>query len=68
MDAIDLIRRKRDGGEHTPQELHFLVQGYTRGEIPDYQMAAWLMAVVFRGMTPAEIVALTNPMLDRSFL
>ena len=63
MGVIDLIRRKRDGGEHTPQELHFLVEGYTRGEIPDYQMSAWLMAVVLRGMSPAEIAALTDSML-----
>jgi len=63
MHAIDLIRRKRDGGEHTPEELHFLVEGYTHGEIPDYQMSAWLMAVFLRGMTPAEIAALTDSML-----
>jgi pyrimidine-nucleoside phosphorylase len=63
MGVIDLIRRKRDGGEHTPQELHFLVEGYTQGEIPDYQMSAWLMAVVLRGMSPAEIAALTDSML-----
>ena len=63
MHAIDLIRTKRDGGEHTPQEIQFLVEEYTRGEIPDYQMSAWLMAVVLRGMTPAEIAALTDSML-----
>lgn len=63
MRVMDLIRRKRDGGELTPQELHFFVEGYTRGEIPDYQMSAWLMAVVLRGMTAAEIAALTDAML-----
>jgi pyrimidine-nucleoside phosphorylase len=63
MRAIDLIRRKRDGSEHTPEELQFLVEAYTRGEIPDYQMSAWLMAVVLRGMTPAETAALTDSMV-----
>jgi len=63
MRIVDLIRRKRDSGEHTPQEIEFLVHGYTRDAIPDYQMAAWLMAVVLRGMTRAELAALTGAML-----
>ena len=46
MRAVDLIRKKRDSGEHTREEIEFLVSGYTRGDIPDYQMSAWLMAVV----------------------
>ena len=50
----DLIRKKRDGGEHTRAELETLVLGYTRGEVPDYQISAWLMAVFLRGMTPQE--------------
>jgi pyrimidine-nucleoside phosphorylase len=63
MRAVDLIRRKRDAGELTVEEIRFLVDGYTRGEIPDYQISAWLMAVVLRGMTRTEIAALTDSML-----
>ena len=47
----DLLQKKRDGGEHTRAELEALVLGFTRGEVPDYQMSAWLMAVFLRGMT-----------------
>src|ERR1700726_80903 len=63
MRAVDLIRRKRDSGEHTPEEIHRLIASYTRGDIPDYQMSAWLMAVVLRGMSRPEIAALTEAML-----
>src|SRR5207237_4869349 len=42
MRAVDLIRKKRDSGEHSREEINFLISGYTRGEIPDYQMSAWL--------------------------
>src|SRR5271168_2429946 len=63
MRAVDLIRRKRDSGELTSEEIHFLVNSYTRNEIPDYQMSAWLMAVVLRGMSSAETAALTEAML-----
>jgi pyrimidine-nucleoside phosphorylase len=63
MRAVDLIRKKRDSGEHTREEMAFLVGGYTKGEIPDYQMAAWLMAAWTRGLTHAEITALTEMML-----
>ena len=63
MRAVDLIRKKRDSGELSREEIDFLVSGYTRGEIPDYQMAAWLMAVWIRGMNRAELVALTEVML-----
>jgi pyrimidine-nucleoside phosphorylase len=63
MRAVDLIRKKRDSGEHTREEMAFLVGGYTKGEIPDYQMAAWLMAAWLRGLTHAEITALTEMML-----
>ena len=47
MRTVDLIQRKRDGGELAPEEISYLVDGYTRGEIPDYQMSAFLMAVFF---------------------
>lgn len=63
MRAVDLILRKRDGGELRADELAFLIKGYAGGEVPDYQAAAFAMAVFFRGMTPAEIVALTEAMM-----
>lgn len=63
MRTVDLIRKKRDGGEHSRGEIEFLVNGYTRAEIPDYQMSAWLMAVWLRGLNRAETAALTEAML-----
>jgi pyrimidine-nucleoside phosphorylase len=63
MRAVDLIRKKRDSGELSREEIAYLVSGYTRGDIPDYQMAAWLMAVWIRGMNRSELVALTEVML-----
>jgi pyrimidine-nucleoside phosphorylase len=63
MRAVDLIRRKRDSGELTPEEIQHFITAYTAGEIPDYQMSAWLMAVVLRGMSRAETAALTEAML-----
>jgi pyrimidine-nucleoside phosphorylase len=61
--AIDIIRQKRDALELTPAEIGYLVNAYTKGEIPDYQASAWLMSVVLRGMTRAETAALTDAML-----
>jgi pyrimidine-nucleoside phosphorylase len=61
--AVDVIRKKRDGAELSRTEIEYLVRGYTRGEIPDYQAAAWLMAAVLRGLTRAETAALTDAML-----
>ena len=52
--VIDVIRKKRDGGELSRYEIDSLVNAYTAGDIPDYQVSAWLMAVVLRGMTRAE--------------
>ncbi len=63
MRAVDLIRKKRDSGEHSREEIDFLVSGYTSGEIPDYQMAAWLMAAWLRGLNRSEIASLTEAML-----
>jgi len=63
MRTVDLIRKKRDSGELSREEINFLVSGYTRGDIPDYQMAAWLMAVWIRGMNRSELAALTEVML-----
>jgi pyrimidine-nucleoside phosphorylase len=61
--AIDVIRTKRDGGDLSSGDIESLVNAYTRGDIPDYQVSAWLMAVVLRGMTRAETAALTDAML-----
>lgn len=60
----DLIRKKRDGAEHPRAELEQLVLGYTRGDVPDYQVSAWLMAVYLRGMTAQETADLTLVMAD----
>jgi len=60
MRTVDLIHRKRDGEELSPEEIATLVDGYNRNEIPDYQMSAFLMAVFFSGMTDREVSALTE--------
>ncbi len=59
MRAVDIIAEKRDRQELTSEELKFFVDGYTRGDIPDYQASAWCMAVLLNGMTEAEATALT---------
>lgn len=64
MRVYDLIQKKRDGGKLASEEISFLIQGYTVGEIPDYQMAAFAMAVFFRGMDAEETAALTMAMVD----
>jgi pyrimidine-nucleoside phosphorylase len=63
MRTVDLIHRKRDGEELTPEEITALVDGYTRNEIPDYQMSAFLMAVFYSGMTDREVSSLTESMM-----
>jgi len=64
MRTVDLIHGKRDGEELSGEEITYLVEGYTRGEIPDYQMAAFLMAVFFAGMSERELGALTECMVS----
>ena len=64
MHIPTLISRKREGEELSAKEIEKLIAGYTAGEVPDYQMAAFSMAVFFKGMTPAETAALTRAMMD----
>jgi pyrimidine-nucleoside phosphorylase/thymidine phosphorylase len=63
MRAVDLIRRKRDGGELTADEIRFLVGGIATREVPEYQWSAMTMAILWRGMTPRETAALVDAML-----
>jgi len=60
---VDIIEKKRDGYVLTKDEIDFVVSGYVKGTVPDYQMSAWLMAVYFRGMTDGEAALLTDAML-----
>lgn len=64
MHVPTLIQTKRDGNELSADEIRFLVDGFTRGEIPDYQMSAFAMAVFFRGMSAAETAQLTESMMN----
>ncbi len=64
MRAVDLIMRKRDGDYLNYEEIRFLVDGYVKGDIPDYQMASFLMAVFFRGMSFEEASNLTKVMIE----
>jgi pyrimidine-nucleoside phosphorylase len=63
MRAVDIIAKKRDGLPLTAEEIDFFVQGFTSGEIPDYQVSAWAMAVLLRGMTVQETIDLTMAMV-----
>jgi pyrimidine-nucleoside phosphorylase/thymidine phosphorylase len=68
MRTVDLIHRKREGEELSAEEIQFLVDGYTRGEIPDYQISAFLMAVFFSGMSDREVGALTEQLIGSGSL
>jgi len=64
MHIPTLISRKRDGAELSPDDIRALIDGYTSGSVPDYQMSAFAMAVFFSGMTPVETAALTRAMME----
>ena len=64
MSPYEIIAKKRDGGELTPEEIKFFVYGYTYGEIPDYQMAALLMAIFLRSMSANEVINFTKTMIN----
>ncbi len=64
MNLYDFILHKKRGGEHSAAEIREMIRGFTDGDIPDYQIAAWAMAVCFRGMTEEEATALTLAMAD----
>ena len=63
MRMYDIIKRKRDGGELSDEEISFFIDGYVSGEIPDYQASALCMAVFYRGMSLRETTALTMAMV-----
>ncbi len=64
MRTLDLIQKKKDGLEHTKEEIYFLIDNYTKGKIEDYQMSAWLMAVCFQGLTDKETAYLTQSFIE----
>jgi thymidine phosphorylase len=64
MDAIDVIRTKRDGGRLSEEQIRWVIDAYTRGAVPDEQVSALLMAVFFRGMAPDELAVWTRAMID----
>src|SRR4029079_9987821 len=63
LHTVEIIRKKREGGELTPEEISYFIKGYMRNEVADYQMSALLMATCLRGMTEAETQAITEEML-----
>ncbi|OUO91895.1 thymidine phosphorylase [Cloacibacillus sp. An23] len=64
LSMIDFIEKKRDGGSHSREELQSFVRGVMDGSVPDYQSAAWLMAVYFRGLDEGELVSFTEALAD----
>ncbi|MCA9890612.1 MAG: pyrimidine-nucleoside phosphorylase, partial [Anaerolineae bacterium] len=62
MRAVDIIQNKRDGQPLSAEEIHFFIENYTKGDLPDYQAAALLMAIYWRGMDRQETVTLTQAM------
>src|SRR5204863_8140640 len=64
MHVPTLIEKKREGKELTDDEINRLVSGFTSGEVADFQVSAWAMAVFFQGMTPAETHHLTKAMME----
>jgi len=64
MRAVEIIQKKRDGSQLTKEEIDFFILGYTSGDIPDYQAAAWAMAILLKGMTPEETTHLTLAMAE----
>ena len=63
MNSVELIRKKREGGSLTEEEFRFLITEYVEGNVPDYQMSAFLMACYFRGMSSEETLTFTKLML-----
>ena len=64
MRTVDIIQKKRDGGALSSAEIRYLIEGYSRGDIPDYQLSAWAMAVFFRGMDGRETADLAMAMAE----
>ena len=64
MRMYDIIMKKRNGAELSKEEIQFFIDGYTKGEIPDYQASALMMAIYFQKMTERETLALTMSMAD----
>ena len=62
MNTVEIITCKRNGGRLDPEQIRYMVQGFTQGSIPDYQMAAFLMAVWFQGLDREETICLTREM------